>query len=184
MTHDRIPLWLSVELEGELRRLASDSGIPMMELVEDALRDFMFRNAPTLAARGSRGDASAEGATAASSADAGECIPCGERRACCRRSVAVPAVVHTTDQDGRTGRYRVAEMRDISSSGIGLRFEGSEREPLHIGRDFEVLFQFAERMAPMRMACTACRKVGDGTGFVVGAVFHEPFTDPGFTASA
>lgn len=182
MTHERIPLWLSAELEGELRRLASDSGIPLTELVEDALRDFMFRNVPDLAARASRGDAFPDVPVPEPAAD--ECIPCGERRACCRRKVAVPAVVHTMDQDGRTGRYRVAELRDISTSGIGLRFDGPEREQIHIGRDFEVLFQVAERMAPMRMACTACRKVLDGAGVVVGAVFREPFTDPGFMASA
>lgn len=182
MTHERIPLWLSAALEGELRRLASDSGIPLTELVEDALRDFMFRNAPDLTARALRRDALPDGPPPEPASD--ECIPCGERRACCRRKVAVPAVVHTTDQDGRKGRYRVAEMRDISSSGVGLRFDGPEREQIHIGRDFEVLFQFAERMAPVRMACTACRKVLDGAGVVVGAVFREPFNDPDFTASA
>lgn len=162
MTHDRTPLWLNAGLERELRRLASGSGTPLSTLVEDALREFVVRNA---ALQGSQ----------TPEADAG-CVYGRERRGCRRCKVGVPAVVHTTEQDGRTGRYRMAEVRDISASGIGLRFEGSEREHMRVGRAFEILIQLGGQANPMRLVCTACRKVLDGAGVIIGAVINEPVT--------
>lgn len=160
MTHDRIPLWLNAELERELRRLAAGSGTPLSTLVEDALREFMVRNAALQAGP--------------SHADDAQCTYDGDRRGCRRCKVGVPAVVHTTEQDGRTGRYRVAEVRDISASGIGLRFEGTERESMRVGRAFEILVQLGGQANPVRMACTACRKVLDEAGVIIGAVINEP----------
>ncbi|KAF5042586.1 hypothetical protein DSECCO2_511090 [anaerobic digester metagenome] len=165
MTHDRIPLWLNAELERELRRLAAGSGTSLSTLVEDALREFMMRSAALQ-------DGNVQGA-ASPEAEA-VCAYDGERRGCRRSKVGVPAVVHTSEQDGRTGRYRVAEVRDISATGIGLRFEGSERESMRVGRAFEILIQLGGQANPMRMACTACRKVLDEAGVIVGAVFNEP----------
>lgn len=182
MTHDRTPLWLSADLERELRRWAADSGVPLSRVVEAALLDFMARNAVSPDGTTPHGVQAGYGVTTGE--DGGECIPCGERRACCRRKVAVPAVVHTSDQGGRTGRYRMAELQDISSSGVGLRFAGDGREVIGVGREIEVLFQLVERMAPVRLACTVCRKAIDGAGVVVGAMFMEPFTglEEGVTA--
>lgn len=165
MTHDRTPLWLNADLERELRRLASGSGTSLSTLVEDVLREFMERNA---ALQG--GNAQARSSPAADA----ECAYDGERRSCRRCKIGVPAVVHTTEQDGRTGRYRVAEVRDISATGIGLRFEGAEREHMRVGRAFEILIQLGGQANPVRMACTACRKVLDEAGVIIGAVINEP----------
>lgn len=165
MTYDRTPLWLNAELERELRRLASDSGTPLSTLVEDALREFMSRNTALQGGNAKIGPSPTAEA---------ECGYDGERRRCRRCKVGVPAVVHTTEQDGRTGRYRVAEVRDISASGIGLRFEGAERENMRVGRAFEILIQLGGQANPMRMACTACRKVLDEAGVIIGAVINEP----------
>lgn len=172
MTHDRIPIWLSADLERDLRRWAEDTGAPLPDVVEKALSDFIARNSAgstsLLGAAGGKGGAVES-----------------ERRACRRRKVALPAVVRASAQDGDTVPYRLAEIRDISSAGIGLRFESAEPECLHVGREFEVLFQLSARENSVRLACTACRKFRDGAGLVIGAMFSEPFMgfDPEAAAS-
>ena len=161
-------LQLSADLERELRRLASQYGTSFSDLVEEALRDFMRRHASVT-------EAAPEPDTQWVAAGEGECVPCGERRSCCRRKVSVPAVVHTLEQEGRMGRYRVAEVRDISSSGIGLRFDNLDHDQMGIGREFEVLFQLSDCRDPQRMSCTACRRNLDHGGVFVGAAFSEPY---------
>lgn len=100
-----------------------------------------------------------------------------DRRRAERKLLSGFAVVHTLDPDGRKGRYRVAQLRDISSSGIGLRLNSTEPESFRAGREFEVLFQFSERGKPLQMACTACRQVLDEAGLIIGAVFRAPVPD-------
>jgi hypothetical protein len=168
-------LRLSADLESEFRRLASESGTSFSELVEEALRDFMRRHAPATGAT-----SPLDTQRASTGADG---WGCGERRACCRHEVSVPAVVHTEEQDGRTGRYRVAEVRNISASGIGLRFENLNHDQMSVGRKFEVLFQLSENRDPQRMTCTACRRDLDSDAVYVGAAFSEPFNGMGPDAS-
>jgi len=100
-----------------------------------------------------------------------------ERRRAERQLLSGFAVVHTLDPDGRKGRYRVAQLRDISASGIGLRLNSAEPESFREGREFEVLFQFSEREKPLHMACTACRQALDEAGVIIGAVFRNPVPD-------
>lgn len=100
-----------------------------------------------------------------------------DRRRAERQLLSGFAVVHTLDPDGRKGRYRVAQLRDISSTGIGLRLNSTEPESFREGREFEVLFQFSERGKPLQIACTACRQVLDEAGVVIGAVFKSPVPD-------
>lgn len=152
MTSDRTPITLSGDLERELHEQAKASGIALPVMVDQVLRQFVQQQKP--------GDPAKE-----------------ERRAACRRKISVPAVVHTLAQDGRTGRYRVAQLQDISVTGIGLRFESTEREHFKEGREFEVLFQLGDHSSPLRMACKACRKVLDEAGVVIGAVFKESLPD-------
>lgn len=102
-----------------------------------------------------------------------------ERRTSRRHDVSVFAVVHTMDPDGRTGRYRVAQLRDVSATGIGLRFSSSEQERFREGRMFEVLFQFSDQAKPLRLDCVARRKVADDTGLLIGAAFAEPIANFG-----
>jgi hypothetical protein len=182
VAHDRTHFLFNAELERELHRLASNRGMPFSQFVEEALRDFIVRNDLNLPGPAYSNSPSIEAVQASSEDDA--CFSGCERRTCRRRKVTAPAVVHTSEQEGRTGRYRVAELRDISSSGIGLRFGASERNQIRVGSEFEVLFQLAERVNPVRMVCRACRKVIDEAGIIVGAVFSEPFTDLEQGASA
>lgn len=105
------------------------------------------------------------------------CRPGKERRAALRRSLSVFAVIHTLEQDGRKGRYRVAQVRDISATGIGLLLNAGEPESFKAGREFEVLFQFSEHAKPLHLACTACRRVMDDVGVIIGAVFRGPVPD-------
>jgi len=100
-----------------------------------------------------------------------------DRRRAERQLLSGFAVVHTLDPDGRKGRYRVAQLRDISASGIGLRLNSTEPESFRTGREFEVLFQFSEHGKPLQMACTACRQVLDEAGVIIGAVFRNPVAD-------
>ena len=104
-------------------------------------------------------------------------IPGKERRAASRRSLSVFAVIHTLEQDGRKGRYRVAQVRDISATGIGLMLNAGEPESFKAGREFDVLFQFSEHAKPLHLACTACRRVMSDVGVVIGAVFRGPVPD-------
>jgi len=97
-----------------------------------------------------------------------------ERRRATRQLLSGFAVVHTLDPDGRKGRYRVAQLRDISTTGIGLRLNSTEPEGFKEGREFEVLFQFSDQGKPLHMACTACRKALDEAGVIIGAVFRNP----------
>ena len=97
-----------------------------------------------------------------------------ERRRAARQLLSGFAVVHMLDPDGRKGRYRLAQLRDISTTGIGLSLSGSDPESFSDGREFEVLFQFADHKKPLHMACTACRKALDEAGMIIGAVFRNP----------
>jgi len=97
-----------------------------------------------------------------------------DRRRATRQLLSGFAVIHTLDPDGRKGRYRVAQLRDISTTGIGLRLNSTEPESFKAGREFEVLFQFSDQGKPLHMACTACRKVLDEAGVIIGAVFRNP----------
>jgi hypothetical protein len=97
-----------------------------------------------------------------------------DRRRATRQLLSGFAVVHTLDPDGRKGRYRVAQLRDISTTGIGLRLNSTEPESFMEGREFEVLFQFSDQGKPLHMACTACRKALDEAGVIIGAVFRNP----------
>jgi hypothetical protein len=97
-----------------------------------------------------------------------------DRRRATRQLLSGFAVVHTLDPDGRKGRYRVAQLRDISTTGIGLRLNSTEPESFTEGREFEVLFQFSDQGKPLHMACTACRKALDEAGVIIGAVFRNP----------
>ena len=74
----------------------------------------------------------------------------------------------------RKGRYRLAQLRDISTTGIGLRLNAAEPDSFGEGREFEILFQFSEHARPLHMACTACRKTLDEAGMVIGALFKNP----------
>ena len=100
-----------------------------------------------------------------------------DRRKAVRQLFSGFAVIHTLDPDGRKGRYRVARLRDISSSGIGLRINATDPDSFGYGREFEVLFQFSEPGKPQHVACTACRHAIDEAGLVVGAVFKSPLKD-------
>lgn len=97
-----------------------------------------------------------------------------DRRRATRQLLSGFAVVHTLDPDGRKGRYRVAQLRDISTTGIGLHLNSTEPESFMAGREFEVLFQFSDQGNPLHMACIACRKALDETGVIIGAVFRNP----------
>jgi hypothetical protein len=97
-----------------------------------------------------------------------------DRRRATRQLLSGFAVVHTLDPDGRRGRYRVAQLRDISTTGFGLRLNSTEPESFAEGREFEVLFQFSDHGKPLHMACTACRKALDEAGVIIGAVFRNP----------
>jgi len=103
--------------------------------------------------------------------------PGEERRAASRRNLSVFAVIHTLEQDGRKGRYRVAQVRDISATGIGLLLNAGEPESFKAGREFDVLFQFSEHAKPLHLACTACRRVMGDVGVIIGAVFRGPVPD-------
>jgi hypothetical protein len=96
-----------------------------------------------------------------------------DRRKAVRQVLSGFAVIHTLDPDGRKGRYRLARLRDISSSGIGLRLNSTDPDSFKYGREFEILFQFSEHGKSQYMACTACRHAMDETGLVVGAVFKN-----------
>jgi hypothetical protein len=98
----------------------------------------------------------------------------GERRKAARRLLSGFGVVHMLDPDGRKGRYRLAQLRDISTTGIGLRLNAAEPDSFGEGREFEILFQFSEHARPLHMACTACRKTLDEAGMVIGALFKNP----------
>lgn len=161
MTHDRTPLWLNTDLELQLRRIASDCGISFPTLVEEALHDYMLRRTP------------AQYSEDAAPVDRGA----AERRRWPRVRLGVPAVVHTAEPNGRNGRYRTAEVRDISPAGIGLRFDSAERGYMRVGRVFEILVQLGEHSRPVCLVCTTCRKVLDGASLMVGAVFNEPVPD-------
>ena len=97
-----------------------------------------------------------------------------DRRRATRQLLSGFAVVHTLDPDGLKGRYRVAQLRDISTTGIGLHLNATEPENFKEGREFEVLFQFSDHGKPLHMACTACRKALDEAGVIIGAVFKNP----------
>lgn len=97
-----------------------------------------------------------------------------DRRKATRQLLSGFAVLHTLDPDGRKGRYRVAQLRDISTTGIGLRLNSTEPESFAEGREFEVLFQFSDHGKPLHMACTACRRALDEAGVIIGAVFRTP----------
>jgi len=97
-----------------------------------------------------------------------------DRRGAARKFLSGFAVVHTLDPDGRKGRYRVAQLRDISTTGIGLRLNAVDPESFKEGREFEILFQFADQGKPLHMACSACRKALDEAGMIIGAVFKNP----------
>jgi len=98
----------------------------------------------------------------------------GERRKAARRLLSGFGVVHTVDPDGRKGRYRLAQLRDISTTGIGLRLNAAEPDSFGEGREFEILFQFLDHAKPLHMACTACRNTLDEAGVVIGALFKNP----------
>jgi len=106
-------------------------------------------------------------------------LPGQDRRSSPRHDISVFAVVHTADCDGRTGRYRVAQLRDVSATGIGLRFSTAEPERFKEGREFEILFQFSDQAKPLRLDCVACRKVMDAAGLIIGAAFREPIPNFG-----
>lgn len=97
-----------------------------------------------------------------------------DRRSAARKFLSGFAVIHTVDPDGKKGRYRVAQLRDISTTGIGLRLNAADPESFKEGREFEILFQFADHGKPLHMACTACRKALDEAGLIIGAVFRNP----------
>lgn len=97
-----------------------------------------------------------------------------DRRMATRQLLSGFAVIHTLDPDGRKGRYRVAQLRDISTTGISLRLNATDPESFTAGREFEILFQFADHKKPLHMACTACRKALDEAGMIIGAVFRNP----------
>ncbi len=97
-----------------------------------------------------------------------------DRRRSARQMLSGFAVVHMVDGDGRTGRYRLAQLRDISTTGIGLRLNAAEPDSFAEGREFEILFQFSDHGKPLHMACTACRKALDEAGVIIGALFKNP----------
>ena len=97
-----------------------------------------------------------------------------DRRGAVRRLLSGFAVVHMLDPDGRKGRYRLAQLRDISTTGIGLSLSGSDPESFADGHEVEILFQFPEQKKPLHMACTACRKALEEAGVFIGAVFRNP----------
>jgi len=99
-----------------------------------------------------------------------------DRRRAVRQLLSGFAVIHALDPDGRKGRYRVAQLRDISTTGIGLRLNATDPDSFGDGREFEILFQFSEHGKPLHMACTACRHALDETGLAIGAVFKNPLT--------
>lgn len=99
----------------------------------------------------------------------------GDRRKSPRRSLSGFAVIHTLDPDGRKGRYRVAQLRDISTHGIGLHLSATDPESFGEGREFEILFQFSEQGKPLHRACIACRHAVDDVGLSIGATFQAPF---------
>jgi hypothetical protein len=159
MTRDlKKSICLKAELESNLQDYADSRGISLPELISGVLGDFLLGQK-----RESR--------------------PLAERRNAVRHAVCTPAVVYTSGQDGRTERYRVAQMSDISTSGVGLRV-ASDREDLKEGKKFEILFQLAGYANPLRLTCTACRKAFDGTGLMIGAVFNEPVPGLGEHLSA
>lgn len=97
-----------------------------------------------------------------------------DRRRAARQLLSGFAVIHTLDPDGRKGRYRVARLHDISTTGIGLRLNAIDPDSFGDGREFEILFQFSEHGKPRHMACNACRHALDEAGLAIGAVFKNP----------
>ncbi len=100
-----------------------------------------------------------------------ECLQ--ERRKSARKFLSGFAVVHTLDPDGRKGRYRLAQLLDISTTGIGLRLNATDPHNFVERREFEILFQFSDNGKPLHMACTACRKALDDAGVIIGAMFRN-----------
>lgn len=145
MTHKRPPLWLNTDLNRYLQ-----------EQDEPA-------NTSAVAADGSHPHKAVS-----------EDMPPKDRRRANRQLLSGFAVVHTLDPDGRKGRYRVAQLRDISSTGIGLCLNAAEPESFGDGREFDVLFQFSDHGKPIHLACTACRRMLDEAGLIIGAVFRGP----------
>ena len=144
MTRKTTPLWLNTDLDAYLRQ-QDDPG-------------YMTNGVPNVrtARRETRND-----------------IP-QERRRSVRQMLSGFAVVHMVDADGRAGRYRLAQLRDISTTGIGLRLNSAEPDNFGEGREFEILFQCSDHGKPLHMACTACRKALDEAGVVIGALFKNP----------
>lgn len=133
---------------------------------------------PDRSMREEAADAASPGSTGKDPGSSGQAVrPGEERRAASRRSLSVFAVIHTLEQDGRKGRYRVAQVRDISATGIGLLLNAGEPESFKEGREFDVLFQFSEHAKPLHLACTACRRVMGDVGVIIGAVFRGPVPD-------
>ncbi len=97
-----------------------------------------------------------------------------DRRKSVRKFLSGFAVVHTLDPDGRRGRYRLAQLLDISATGIGLRLNAPDPGNFVEGREFEILFQFSDNEKPLHMDCTACRKAWDEAGVIIGAMFSNP----------
>jgi hypothetical protein len=97
-----------------------------------------------------------------------------ERRKSVRQFLSGFAVVHTLDPDGRRGRYRLAQLLDISTTGIGLRLNAPDPDNIVERCEFEILFQFSDNEKPLHMACTACRKAWDEAGVIIGAMFSNP----------
>jgi len=97
-----------------------------------------------------------------------------DRRKATRLLLSGFAVIHTLDPDGRKGRYRVARLHDISTTGIGLRLNATDPDNFRDGREFEILFQFTEHGKPRHMTCIACRHAMEETGLAIGAVFRNP----------
>lgn len=98
----------------------------------------------------------------------------GDRRKAVRQPLSGFAVIHSLDPGGRKGRYRVARLHDISTSGIGLCLNATDPDSFRDGREFEILFQFSEHGKPRHMTCTTSRHAVDETGLIVGAVFKHP----------
>lgn len=103
----------------------------------------------------------------------------GDRRKAVRQLLSGFAVIHSLDPDGRKGRYRVAQLRDISTTGIGLRLNAPDPGSFMEGREFEILFQFSEHAKPRHMTCTTCRCSMDEAGMVIGAIFRNPLRSLG-----
>ena len=144
VTRKTTPLWLNTDLDAYLRQ-QDDPG-------------YTTNDAPNM--RAAHGDARDDISQ--------------ERRKSVRQVLSGFGVVHMVDTEGRTGRYRLAQLRDISTTGIGLRLNSAEPDNFGEGREFEILFQFSDHGKPLHMACTACRKALDEAGVVIGALFKNP----------